>query len=180
MKKIIFITISLFLFGYSINIAYAHLGCVDPPTCGSCGCGADYLGTCYGNECNNWCCCQDDAWSAWSTCTKTCGGGTQSRTNGCNYTQSQACNTQPCVTPTPTPSPSPSPSPLVSPSPSPSPSPAASGYPGIVSGVSLSNDVQNKTSSKGWQVAPEDLSSSGIKAFGANQYKYDYTHYADK
>ncbi|MFH0863518.1 MAG: hypothetical protein V1858_00305, partial [Candidatus Gottesmanbacteria bacterium] len=47
-------------------------------------------------------------------------------------------------------------------------------------GVSLSNDVQNKTSSKGWQVAPEDLSSSGIKAFGANQYKYDYTHYADK
>lgn len=41
--------------------------------------------------------CDVNNWGGWSTCTKTCGGGAQSRTNACGTSQSQACNTQACV-----------------------------------------------------------------------------------
>jgi len=53
------------------------------------------------------------AWSAWATCSKSCGTGSQTRTRLCNSpapsnggaacagsaSESQACNTQTCSTP---------------------------------------------------------------------------------
>jgi len=35
-------------------------------------------------------------WSAWSACSKACGGGTQTSTNSCGGSTSRACNTTPC------------------------------------------------------------------------------------
>lgn len=56
-------------------------------------------------SCGHWVACPkcpseppcDPSWGAWGTCSKTCGGGTQSRSNGCGGSQSQLCNTQPCI-----------------------------------------------------------------------------------
>jgi hypothetical protein len=36
-------------------------------------------------------------YGAWSTCSLTCGGGTQTRTDNCNHTDTRACNTQACA-----------------------------------------------------------------------------------
>ena len=42
---------------------------------------------------------KENSYSEWSTCSKTCGGGTQTRTNSCALVTtgfSQSCNTQSC------------------------------------------------------------------------------------
>ncbi|MDP7520795.1 MAG: cadherin-like domain-containing protein [Candidatus Pacearchaeota archaeon] len=51
-------------------------------TCGSCG-----------TDCGPCPC--SPSWSSWSGCSASCGGGTQTRTDGCGSTQSQSC-TQSC------------------------------------------------------------------------------------
>lgn len=60
---------------------------------------------CIENAANGWSCpCKyGGTWSGWSACSASCGGGTQTRTNPCSPSQSQACNTQACPTNTPTP-----------------------------------------------------------------------------
>ena len=40
------------------------------------------------------------SWSAWGSCNATCGGGIQTKTDGCGNTQTQACNIQACTSPT--------------------------------------------------------------------------------
>lgn len=67
----------------SCSMAYWNSTLMCQPQCGSCssgGCGAPSC-----------------TWGAWSTCTATCGGGTQTRTDNCNNSQVQACNTQACT-----------------------------------------------------------------------------------
>lgn len=50
--------------------------------------------------------CNPNNWGGWNACSVSCGGGTQTRTNACGTTQSQACNTQACpIPPTATPIP---------------------------------------------------------------------------
>ncbi len=61
-----------------------------------------------GTTCSNVIIPIDGGWSGWSTCSASCGGGTQSRTCtnpppsnggiGCSGASSQSCNTQPCGT----------------------------------------------------------------------------------
>lgn len=77
--------------------------------------------SCYGatsQQCNTHACPTpapqpvNGGWSAWSACSKSCGGGTQSRTCNnpapayggtyCSGSSSQSCNTQACSTPAPT------------------------------------------------------------------------------
>ena len=36
------------------------------------------------------------SWTNWSACSVSCGGGTQTKSDGCGNTQTQACNTQSC------------------------------------------------------------------------------------
>ena len=63
------------------------------PSCGSPLCGQS-------NGCGGSCATTDvNTWGAWSACSATCGGGTQSRTNACGTLQSQGCNTQSCPGP---------------------------------------------------------------------------------
>ena len=89
---------------------------------GDCNKGCD----CYPN--NSCCIARDGQWSGWSTCSKTCGGGVQTKTcnnpapfcggSNCSGSNSQACNTQACpsVTPNPTVTPTPG-GPTASPTP---------------------------------------------------------------
>jgi hypothetical protein len=80
----------------------------------SCSCAAGYGGGGVNNPCTctpingGW-----SGWSGWSGCSVACGGGTQNRTRSCNSpspnvcgagcsgpsSQSQSCNTQPCMPP---------------------------------------------------------------------------------
>jgi hypothetical protein len=39
------------------------------------------------------------SWSGWSGCSASCGGGTQTRTDGCGGSETQSCNTQACCSP---------------------------------------------------------------------------------
>lgn len=66
-------------------------------------CGA--WGKCHDGDCTSWyygceerdCpACDANAWSPWSTCSVTCGGGVQTRSNACGNTQSLVCNTKSC------------------------------------------------------------------------------------
>ena len=55
-------------------------------TCGSCG-----------TDCGPCPC--SPSWSSWSGCSASCGGGTQTRTDGCGGSQTQSCNTHACCSP---------------------------------------------------------------------------------
>ncbi len=84
--------------------------CTNPaPACGGAACGGDSAETqtqACGTVNGGW-----SGWSAWSACSVSCGGGTQTQTRTCtnpspscggancsgSATQSQSCNTQPCV-----------------------------------------------------------------------------------
>ena len=47
--------------------------------------------------------CDENKWGSWSKCSKSCGGGTETRKNDCGTKQTKKCNTQSCVPKTPTP-----------------------------------------------------------------------------
>lgn len=73
-------------------------------------------------------------WGNWSTCSVSCGGGTQTSINSCGSARTQNCNTLSCyipyTSPTPTPTPpdfTPTPTP-VGYTPTPSPTPSTGGY----------------------------------------------------
>merc|ERR1719482_2335270 len=96
----------------TIDVAHDGVACpklTDTQGCNSFGCPID---------------CVVSEWEAWTTCTKTCGSGSQSRartvqvhaTNGgiacpSDLAQDQDCNVAACPTPAPTPSPTPAPTP---------------------------------------------------------------------
>lgn len=90
----------------------------------------------------NWACLAD-AWTAWSTCSASCGTGTQTRTNACGTTETQSCNTQPCLTPTPTKTPTPTPTLTSTPTPTTSgtPTPTTTGTPTVTPTGTLSPTV---------------------------------------
>lgn len=77
-------------------------------------------------RCSDSCCagsgggCNKDDWGGWSSCSASCGGGTQSRNNACGTNQIQSCNTQACyVVPTVTLIPAPTLTPIPTPTPTP-------------------------------------------------------------
>ena len=63
------------------------------PSCGSplCGQANGCGGACANTDANNW--------GAWSACSVSCGGGTQTRTNACGTLDGRTCNTQSCQGP---------------------------------------------------------------------------------
>ncbi len=88
--------------GEKLECTYSCWSCEGP----ACNCGDKY---CQGHDCK---CvsvsscqknCDENKWGSWSKCSKSCGGGTETRKNDCGTKQTKKCNTQSCVPKTPTP-----------------------------------------------------------------------------
>lgn len=87
-------------------------GCNNPGTCSDDCCASTGGGGGGGG-------CDANAWGSWSSCSISCGGGTQSRANACGTNQVQSCNNQACPIPTVTRTPTSTPTPTATPTPTP-------------------------------------------------------------